>query len=71
MEKVSIRPAEALSEDMVYCFICHKELDREMLVLVMNPNDEMICMCGDHLGERDFPVSRGIKETLNYEVSCH
>jgi hypothetical protein len=51
------------SDDLVYCFICHKILDREMFVVVLNEDDEMICMCKDHFENNVSPVSdkpRGI-----------
>lgn len=38
-------------EDKVYCFVCHQELFREMLVFVVNVDDEMICLCRDHIEE--------------------
>lgn len=36
---------------MPICFFCHKEVESELLVLVNNTLEEMVCICSKHLGE--------------------
>lgn len=33
----------------VLCFICHREVDTEMVVMVNAHREDMICMCKKHL----------------------
>jgi len=33
----------------VLCFICHREVDTEMVVLVNHHHDDMVCLCKKHL----------------------
>ena len=33
----------------VLCFICHQEVDSEMVVMVNALREDMICMCKKHL----------------------
>lgn len=62
-EEISRRFKCSFSEDRVYCFICHRELNEEMFVLVMNSDDEMICLCRDHM---DHLASRIAGGALNH-----
>ena len=42
----------------VLCFICHQEVDSEMVVMVNALREDMICMCKKHL-RPDYELESG------------
>jgi hypothetical protein len=53
--KVMSRPEDGRkgSRLRVRCFICHQEIDRDMLVFVNHSLEEMACVCRKHLENFD------------------